>query len=253
MPDDGWRPAPSAALPAAGEVHLWRIGLAPSRPVLARLEAVLAPDERARAARFRFPEHRRQYAAGRGALRWLLGAYLGVSPSAVRFAYTPHGKPALDAAHGGGDAGGLRFNLTNCDDLALAAFSVGREIGVDLERLRPMPDGVSIAERFFSAPENAVFRTLGDDVRDRAFFHCWTRKEAYVKAVGEGLSMPLDRFDVTFLPGEEARLVATRPDETEAARWTLRDVDPGDGWIGALMMEGAVSAVTRFDWVPADG
>jgi 4'-phosphopantetheinyl transferase len=245
MPDAPWRPAPATPSLQPEVVHVWRAELEPPPHLLDRLRATLSEDERARAARFRFPAHQVRYAAGRGILRALLGRYLGIAPAAVRFGYTRHGKPFLERAPGMPD---VRFNLSNAEARALVAFAVGRDVGVDLEDLKPMPDAVSIATRFFSAPENEVFRTLGSDVRELAFFTCWTRKEAYIKAVGEGLSMPLDRFDVTFAPGEPARLVCTRPDPADAARWKLVEVDPGPGHVGALMAEGADWEMQTFDW-----
>lgn len=156
-----------------GEVHVWRGGLEPPADVLARLEATLSHDECARAARFVFPRHRVQYVACRGILRELLGQCLGVEPWAVRFRYTAHGKPELD-----GEVSDLRFNVSNCETLGLFAFASGRSVGVDVERLRPMDDALAIAERFFSAPENEVFRATPAAGRDAAFFRCWTRKEA---------------------------------------------------------------------------
>lgn len=241
-----WSAAPADLPLPPGEVHLWRIPLAPPETALRRLEATLAPDERARAERFRFDVHRVRYVAGRGALRAILGRYLGVAPAAVSFGYAEHGKPRLDAAA----AGAIRFNLSNAEDLALVALVRGREVGVDLENLRTIDDAEAIAGRFFSVPENEVFRCLPAGERDRAFLRCWTRKEAFVKAVGEGLSMPLDRFDVSFAPGEPARLLGTRPDAAEAARWRLWDVDAGPGWLAALMVErGEVEPVVRcWDW-----
>lgn len=236
---------PELALPR-DQVHVWRGGLEPPTDVLARLQATLSDDERARAARFVFPRHRVQYAACRGILRELLGRYLGTEPAEVRFRYTAHGKPALDDP-----ATELRFNVSNCETLGLFAFAVGREVGVDLERLRPMDDAGAIAGRFFSVPENEVFRVVPESGRDAAFFRCWTRKEAYIKAVGEGLSMPLDRFDVTLADGEPARLVATRPDPAEAERWTLREVELGPEWIGAVVAGGRDWALVHRDWAGA--
>ena len=142
----------------------------------------------------------------------------------------------------------VRYNVSNSGDLALFALTRGREIGVDLEKLKPMPDGLDIAQRFFSAPENEIFAAIDESMRDVAFFNCWTRKEAYIKAVGEGLSMPLDRFDVAFAPGEPARLLRTRGDENEAARWSMRELDPGPGYIGALAVEGDGWRPVLFDW-----
>ena len=166
-------------------------------------------------------------------------------PAALAYREGSHGKPELDGAAGGS---GIRFNVSNSGDFALYALTLRREIGVDLELIKPMPDGIDIARRFFSAPENEVFAGLGDEVRDLAFFRCWTRKEAYIKAVGEGLSMPLDRFDVAFAPGEPARILRTRGNPAEAERWTMLSLDPGPGYVGALAVEGGGWRPVLFDW-----
>ena len=238
-----WAPGPAAPALGPGEVHVWRASLEPAPAFLARFHDVLSPDEREKAARFRFPVHRDRFIAGRGIQRHLLARYLGLLPAALRYRFTSHGKPALD-----GIAEDLRFNVSNAEGRALFALTLGREIGVDLEEVRPMPDGEAIAKRFFSAPENEVFAAVPAGQRDLAFFTCWTRKEAYIKAVGEGLSMPLDRFDVTLRPGEPAQLLCTRGDPAEAARWTLRELDLGPGWMGALAVEGAGWTLRLFDW-----
>ncbi|HEY0019869.1 MAG TPA: 4'-phosphopantetheinyl transferase superfamily protein [Longimicrobium sp.] len=243
---DAWPPAPAGPLALAPDaVHVWRASLRPPAEVLARLEATLSPDERARAARFHFPQHRTAFVAGRGVQREILARYTGLPPAALAYREGSHGKPELDGAAG---AAGIRFNVSNSGDLALYAVTVRRELGVDLEQLKPMPDGMDIARRFFSAPENEVFAALADDVRDLAFFRCWTRKEAYIKAVGEGLSMPLDRFDVAFAPGEPARILRTRGNPAEAERWTMLALEPGPGYVGALAVEGAGWHPVLFDW-----
>ena len=246
MASDAWAPAPPGPLSiGADEVHVWRASLRPPAHALARLEAHLSPDERARAARFRFEPHRTAFVAGRGAQREILARYTGLPPHALAYRASEHGKLSLDGAAA---AGGIHFNVSNAGDLALVAVTRGREIGVDLEQLKPMPDGMDIASRFFSAPENQVFAALPEEARDLAFFHCWTRKEAYIKAVGEGLSMPLDRFDVAFAPGEPARLLRTRGNEAEAARWTMAELHPGPGYVGAMVVEGEGWRTVLYEW-----
>lgn len=246
MASEAWNPPPAGALSVdADEVHVWRASLRPPAHVLARLEAHLSPEERARAARFRFPEHRTAFVAGRGAQREILARYTGLPPHAHVYAETKHGKQSLAGAAG---ELGLRYNVSNSGDMALYAVSRGRELGVDLEKLKPMPDGIDIAKRFFSAPENEVFAALDEGVRDLAFFYCWTRKEAYIKAVGEGLSMPLDRFDVAFAPGEPARILRTRGDEDEASRWSMAELHPGPGYVGAIVVEGDGWRPVLFDF-----
>lgn len=243
---DVWSPppGPSVAL-GEDEVHVWRASLRPPEHVLARLQAHLSADERARAARFRFPEHRTAFIAGRGVQRDILARYTGLPPAALAYREGSHGKPELA---GPPADPGIRFNVSNSGDFALYALTLRREIGVDLEVLKPMPDGMEIAERFFSAPENEVFAALAEEVRDLAFFRCWTRKEAYIKAVGEGLSMPLDRFDVAFAPGEPARILRTRGNPAEAERWTMLGLEPGAGYVGALVVEGDGWRPLLFDW-----
>lgn len=246
MASDAWAPPPAGPLALnADEVHVWRASLRPPPHVLARLEAHLSSDERARAARFRFPEHRAAFTAGRGAQREILSRYAGLPPHALAYSETKYGKQSL-----AGIAAelGIRYNVSNSGGLALYAVTLRREVGVDLEQLKPMPDGIDIARRFFSAPENEVFAALDEGVRDLAFFCCWTRKEAYIKAVGEGLSMPLDRFDVAFAPGEPARILRTRGEEDEAGRWSMAELHPGPGYVGALVVEGDGWRPVLFDF-----
>lgn len=238
-----WGPPPPH--PGLGEgVHVWCAPLNPPDDVVRRYRELLAPDEWARADRFRFDQHRRQFTVARGVLRTLLGRYLEVDPRRVEFRYGSHGKPELGGALAGSD---LRFNVSHSGELALYAVSRGRELGVDIELVHPMDDGMEIAERFFSAAENVVFRSLAASAREEAFFNCWTRKEAYIKAVGEGLSFPLHAFDVSLAPGEPARLLGAR-DPEQAARWTLRELDPAPGYKAALVAEGDGWEVECWAW-----
>ena len=144
----------------------------------------------------------------------------------------------------------LRFNVSHSQGLAVVAVTRHREIGVDVEEVRPLPDAQPIAERCFSGEENRVF--LGVPAADRlaAFFNCWTRKEAYLKALGDGLARPLDAFDVTLLTGEPARLLRVKGDEREAARWSLRALYPALGYVGALVVEGHGWELAGGDWPP---
>lgn len=211
---------------------MWVVPLDPPEAEVAALAGLLSPDEAARAARFRFERHRRRYAVGRGALRTLLGRYLGVPPRTVAFAYGAKGKPFLGEPSGAP----LHFNLSNSEELALVAFCRDAEIGADVERLRPMPDGLDIAERFFSAGERRTLAAQPPEERDRGFFRCWTRKEAYLKAVGDGITAPLDAFDVTLTPDEPARMLSIDGDAARGAAWELVHVEPADGYLGALAL-----------------
>jgi medium-chain acyl-[acyl-carrier-protein] hydrolase len=222
-------PVSDAVPPLAGdEVHVWRMELERTPESLAELERTLAPDERQRADRFLFPHDRHRFIAARGTLRTLLGRYLGREPAGVPIRTNAQGKPELD-----GEGGGLRFNLAHSHGLALFAFTRGREVGVDLEKVRADLNGEQLAERFFSAREVEGLRSLPPGQRREAFFACWTRKEAYLKATGMGLRLPLDCFDVSLAPAAAA-LLETRHDPAEAGRWSLCDLAPAPGYAGAL-------------------
>jgi 4'-phosphopantetheinyl transferase len=242
-----WQPAAQPPTLTIDEVHVWRIALEVGEAMLALLRDILADDERQRAERFHFEKDRRHFTAGRGALRILLAGYLGRRPEEVRFAYSNYGKPRLADSD---NRGHLRFNLTHSHGLALLAVTRGRDIGVDVERLRDMEhDGEPLAGRFFSPREAAVLRSLPPAMRREAFFHCWTRKEAYIKANGKGLSLPLDQFDVSLHPAEPAALLATQHDPPEARRWSLRSLLPSEGYVGALAVEGHSWQLWCGEWI----
>ncbi|HVF92188.1 MAG TPA: 4'-phosphopantetheinyl transferase superfamily protein [Blastocatellia bacterium] len=233
--DPEWKTAlPGLAL-GGRAVHVWRIDLA--RPP-ARVEAllkILSPDEEERAARFYFQKDRDHYTVARGSLRLILARYLDAEARDLRFSYSEYGKPSLISP---GTEADLRFNLSHSGHLALAGVTYGRDIGIDIEQVREDFAGGKIAERFFSEREVACLRSMPDDWQAKAFFSCWTRKEAYIKARGEGLSMPLDKFDVAFAPGEAPALLATRIDPREVERWSLHDIGIDEGFAAALAVEG---------------
>lgn len=216
------------------EVHVWCVRLARPSATLPSLFTILSSEEQARAAKFHFPEAQVHYVVGRATLRRLIGGYEQIEPAAVPIVYGPHGKPALAV-------GDLHFNVSHADGVALMAFAQGRAIGVDIERVRPLPDADRVARRFFAAVEYAAYKAVPDAQKPQAFFNCWTRKEAFIKAIGEGLSCPLKSFEVTLRPDEPARLVQVRGSEAAAAGWQLQSLDPLPGYVGAVMAE-------RDDW-----
>lgn len=243
---DSWPAPPDALSLGRDEVHVWRASLDQSASAVEHLRSTLAEDERDRAGRFHFEKDRARYVVARGVLRAVLGRYLSVPPGRLRFDYSPYGKPSLAAEFGGGDL--LDFNVSHSHSLALLAFARGRALGVDVEHLRAAAAGDGIAGRFFSAHEVATLRALPAARQARAFFDCWTRKEAYVKARGEGLSFPLADFDVSLRPGEPAALLCVRGDAQEAARWTLRALDVAPGYAAALAAEGRDWRLKTWQW-----
>ncbi len=237
-----WQTSPDVLDLAGDAIHVWRAGLRVSVACFQRLEATLSPDERARAARFRFVEPRERFVVARGALRFILSRYLDLSAGELRFAYNAYGKPSLP------DHGWLHFNLSHSGDLVLFAVTRRRPIGIDLERTAPPDTMARLVEQFFSETENTAFLALPEGKRAAAFFAGWTRKEAYIKALGVGGSLPLDQFDVTLSPDEPARLLADRASPGNAARWSLHNLDPGPGYAAALAVQNPLGPVTCYQW-----
>jgi 4'-phosphopantetheinyl transferase len=205
--------------------------LDPGPEAVRALQACLCDAERQRARRFHFGRHRRRFIVARARLRQLLAARLGVRPEAVELVYGASGKPALAQrfAHTG-----WRFNTSHCGEVAVYAFARERDIGIDVEAVRAVHEADAIAERFFSRRENQAYRALAPRDKPLGFFNCWTRKEACVKALGDGLSMPLDRFDVSLAPGEPARILRVESALGDARRWRLGSFSPLPGFIAAI-------------------
>lgn len=244
-----WSPAPSR-LPGldAASVHVWRIALAVPDAEQAERAAVLAPAERARAARFHFERDRRRWTAARGAVRAVLAGYAGVPAAALAFRVGPHGKPALD---GPAARAGLDFNVSHSGDLALCVVTRARAVGVDVEAVRPDFATGEVARRFFAPAEVAALEALPPGERVEAFFACWTRKEAYIKARGTGIALGLDRFEVSLAPGRPVALLATQDEPAAAARWRLVALAPGQGYAGALATDGP-ARLACWQWPPAE-
>jgi len=240
-----WEPVPEPLALRSDEVHVWRAALEPRSAPLESLWQTLTPDECARADRFHFAHDRERFIVARGLLRAILGRYLREEPTRLRFEYSRYGKPALAREWTGT---GLRFNLSHSGGLALYAITRGREVGIDLERHRADLADEAIAERFFSRQEVATLRALPPEQRGTAFFAIWTRKEAFLKANGQGLSLPLDQFDVSVTPGEPASVLSTRWDPQEASRWSLQELFPGPGYTAALAVEGHGWQLNRWQW-----
>lgn len=196
--------------------------------------ALLSDAERQRASRFAFDRDRRRFIVARARLRELVAARLNVRAEAVELVYGAHGKPALARHSADSD---LRFNVSHCDDVVVYAFSTGREIGIDVEAIRVLRDADDIAARFFSRRENEAYRALERRDRPLGFFNCWTRKEAFIKALGDGLYHPLDRFDVSLAPGEPAKIVRLENTPGDQCGWRMEGFSPAPGFVAALVTE----------------
>ncbi len=244
-PVPAWCFPPETLVLGRDEVHVWRATLDQTPSQIESFLHNLAADEQARAEKFYFERDRERFIVARGVLRAILGGYLNRTPECLSISYSSRGKPAL-AEQSGGDA--IRFSVSHSQGVALYAVTRGREVGIDLERIRFDLAVAEIAERFFSQREALTLRTLPTEVHRQAFFNCWTRKEAYIKARGEGLSLPLDQFDVSLAPGEPAAILGTQRGPSEACRWSLQELIPGAGYVAALAVEGHGWRLTCWQW-----
>jgi 4'-phosphopantetheinyl transferase len=230
-----WDNPPAEITLPEDEIHVWCAFLEQPASRIQAMFHILSIEEQSRAERFHFERDRRRYIVSQGHLRTLLGQYLRIAPEHIKFHRGTHGKPALKEAEN------LKFNLSHSHELAIYAITQSREVGVDIEHIRSIPDATQIVKRFFSAQEQRTFFSLPPEKHLEAFFNCWTRKEAFIKAKGKGLYHPLDQFSVSLAPGEPARLLEIENDPQETARWSLRELLPAPGYVAALVVE-------RYSW-----
>lgn len=227
------------------KIHIWRADVRPSAPLLYRLKSTLCSDEVAAAQRFSFQKDQDRYITTRGVLRMLLGLYLRIDPRNVRFGYGPRGKPLLE---GPSQDKNICFNISHSGDLALFAFSRNREVGVDVERIRDDISDEEISKRFFSAGERSRLRITPTQLQVQEFFRYWTCKEAYIKARGEGLHLPLNQFEVLIVPGDRLAKVRTEEESAADSQWYAQTLAPGAGYAGAVVAQGRAWECVCWDW-----
>jgi 4'-phosphopantetheinyl transferase len=242
-----WPASPPADIVLDHEgVHVWAMSLRVAGEPFRRLAAVLSREERQRAVSFRFDRDRNRFMTSHGMTRLILARYLGAQPAEIEFQPGAHGKPFLA---GNGARDGLQFNLTHCQDLALLAVARDREVGIDLERVRPLEDASELAAHFCSQRENAEFQSLPPAEREAAFFRLWTCKEAWLKAVGDGIGTSLDKVEVAFATGETARYMNLPGGlATPAQDWNLLELTPVFGFVAALAITGPATHVGCWQW-----
>jgi len=211
----------------ADEIHVWNGRIVSGEECFLGLYKSLSQDETEKAARLHFDKHKRSYVICRGLLRSILAGYLGLRPAEILIQYGTQGKPFLQNR-------AVRFSLSHSEDRVLFAFSRSCELGIDLEYVRELPDAEQLARRFFAPSEYIEFCGTTPAIRTRAFFCCWTRKEAYIKATGLGLSLPLDSFQVPAVAEQPAQLRITTGPDAQLSGWSLRHLDPAPGYVGAL-------------------
>lgn len=216
------------------DLHVWRTTLDQPLSSVQELKSLLSTDEVERAERFHFERDRTRFLARRGLLRIILGYQLGVEPDTVRFCYSASGKPETAEIS---DKGKLCFSVSHSYGLAVYVIGWNRNVGIDVEKIRPLNEAEPIARSFFSTSEAAAIQELPESQRIQGFFNCWTRKEAYLKATGDGLSRPLDEITVSLVPGETAELMSVTGDQKEPSRWSLIELTPALGYVAAVCVK----------------
>lgn len=237
-----WNHAPVQLTLQPGLVHIWRAELQVPTSDLSSYISILSKEERARANRFYFQKDRNQFAVGRSILRQLIGKYAGVDPKGIQFEYSEFGKPSCP------QIANLKFNLSNKNGLALIGFTLEAEIGVDLEEIQPNIAVASIAENFFAQKEREAILRLPEDQQVAAFFHCWTCKEAFIKAHGQGLSLALDQFEVEVHPEIPAALKKVNWEPAIADKWDIQAFIPQINFAGAVVLDRVIDQIEYFSW-----
>ncbi len=241
-----WQPPPTFPPLAPGEIHVWRIPLQCTNPVCSEEAALLSADELRRAERFLMDRHRVRFVAGRARLRVLLAWYLGLRPRELEFRYEAFGKPGLVPRQ---NVLGLQFNFSNSHTLGLLAVSPRRDpLGADVEQIRELHDLTGLAKRFFDPSESEALFHLADGPQRAAFFRLWTRKEAFLKAVGKGLTFPLNEVVVSLGESAPPRIVTIQGDAEAAAAWHLFHLIPDSGYIAAVAHQGETGALSCWSW-----
>jgi len=214
------------------EIHIYRSSLESTADKLTESESLLSPDELQKAYRYKFEKDRDHYIAGRALLRRILGKYLNQSPDNIIFSYSEKGKPYIKESL-------VKFNLAHSGGKAVFAIAENTEVGIDIEYMRELPDAIHIAKRFFSDEEVNVLLKVSEDEIRTAFFNCWTRKEAFIKAVGEGLSYPLKDFTVTIIPGVNPEIKWIKDKDDEVKEWSLVNIQTDQNYVSSLAVKAA--------------
>jgi len=247
-----WPVPPQKLILADDEVHVWCGMLDLSESLVNQFMKSLSEDEQNRANRFYFLRDKNRFVAARGMLREILSFYLGGKPNTIQFQYSRYGKPSLHPNFyeyiSPLQSSEINFNLTHSNAIALCGITKYRQIGVDVEYTKPLPDMDKVAERFFGFQENLNYQQLPKKQKLTGFYHCWTRKEAFIKAIGEGLSYPLDQFEVSFLPNEKPSIKHIKNDQVQGEAWSLKALEPSPEYIGAVAVEGTSLRFINYEF-----
>ena len=235
----------SAPVLSALDIHIWSLSLDLPVNRIQTMAHKLSAEETKRAAGFRFERDRKRYIARRAFLRMILGYYLDCEPRHINFSYGPYGKPRVQDDI---SSTGIHFNLSHSNGLALFAVTRDVEIGIDLEMIKPLSDLEGIVTNFFSPSEIAEFYNVAEKERLFAFYNCWTRKEAFIKAIGKGLTYDLSEFDVSLAPDKPARILSISGNTEQAACWSLAELNPASDFVAAIAYKGQERKMVCLGW-----
>ncbi len=241
-----WLKFPDDLTIKSNEAHIWQADLQRSSAKLNRLNNILSSDEQQRAQRFHSLKDQERFAVTREILRIILSRYIDVSPEQIEFSYNRYGKPELSKSM---ISNGLEFNISHSGGIALFAFCPDHRIGVDIETIRSGDTHLKVPERYFSPREVTALRSLPEDRQREAFYACWTRKEAYIKARGLGIPSSLKGFTVNLEPGKPARLLESKSEPSDLNCWTLKDIDVGTGYKAAVAIECSDIRIVYMNWI----
>lgn len=226
------------------KAHIWEIDLNPGGGRLHRWAGFLSPTENERAGQLRIPQSRRQFTAGRGCLREILGQYLNIDPAEIRFSYNPNGKPYLADPN----QAWLKFNLAHSEDRALCIVAQDQEVGIDIEHIHAVQNMSRLVKQFFSPAENQAFHALPENQRQEAFFTTWTCKEAYIKARGLSSANSLRKFDISLTPNAPAKVLADRQHPLDFDKWSLQIINTWDQYKAAFAIKGNSEGIQKQLW-----
>jgi len=246
MPAGHWDCPPNKISIAVNEAHVWRTSLNQDETTVLELSSYLAPDEYRRATKYHRAVDRDRFIVARGVLRSILSTYLHIPPNELQFTYNQYGKPAISD---GQNRCALNFNLSHSNDLALYVTACARSVGIDIEYIRRDFATLEIAEHFFSKDEVRSLKAAPTDGMIEAFFNCWSRKESYIKAIGMGVSYPLDGFTVSLAPNAAPALLKVAADEREPDRWQMYELKAGEGYAASLIVENPPVTLRQWQWI----
>src|SRR5262245_9653237 len=243
--DDEWIHSSDVIELGSDEVHIWRASLDQNAKIITNLAALLSQSEYQRAVKYHRSVDSDRFIVGRGILRKIISAYLGLSPGKLQVSYNEYGKLAISDDQNDRD---LNFNLSHSGELARYAVTRERVVGIDIEYIRKNFATLEIAEHFFSMDELAALKSLPVDLRTTGFFTCWSRKEAFIKAKGMGVSYPLGRFTVSLAPDEPPALLKVDDDEREAGQWKMYELRPGAGYVATMLVTEPQISLKYYHW-----